>query len=1534
MSTNSFTLMRYLQDMELNKIMKLFKDHKQDEFGCLMCDHALQKLEMFFNRRQKSVSGGGCRVEYCRLNKDGDNNLHAIKEFHMMKGLLPVAYTGFCKDQWGYSNSVRADAVFLLSIRDKNGALRQNIPIFVEIDSGAEHDKKTQFRRTGMKMWQYVAAGHLIDNVKYVATLRMETQVVDRELAKWAKLNTENMTPDKLIMQHFHDLTCACAEVLYALSMTAVLKIENPKGAKEVDIEFDSSFYAPLYEDAKTSTSSNVADRKEMFDYHFFIGQFEFNTFFFGADRNLEPEPSPLQAVIKPSKAPENIWKKYTEQTYRGTKFKDEFGMDSASMARYFKDASGNIISSVKMFNDYSGDINATENHPRFLDEFWKLQTSWRCHMKHAEKEFRVSTPTPQQNTVSNSIGHSKIKMHVVSVARVSLDGIQTTSLTSGTIMNLPNNMYYWREIVNLLDAYIAASNNDPDVLKKNIDVSFDLKKAQVRIPESSRYWSTSQGVREKYVQHFFKYSGYHLFIEPFVAAMENTLFPLARDMYSNRNAGHKRTEHKSYVKEIGAFRLELQRRQEKHFDDGRRRMEMPEKSINLGTMCLYGYHNPSNVSSLIPPQQLDSELEIYLEHNFNNEYLEAFCKMMRCYNKAVLRTLIHEYMNHNDTQESIKLKIRSFPQGIQAEILNMIQFIYSDATYNLVTDSTTTPFKNSLLITDDDLMQGVLVLVVRNLWLPYLLRIDLHRPLVFEDGDLNWVTYEWSVFDFNMTVETAQNEQTVKSKNTIERISKDWWYTASQSYRDIVNEFLTDAPNLGKLGLFFDIISNCPIHLFINSKVIDDFRGTIQVENATKTTDTRNITNGLKLQCTDITTPTTLDKMRKIKAQFAYRTHIFEKSFIEFKFRTTPSDKNYIFMYMQLFIQCAHMHNAFEHCFRVLDKFVQFRRSELEPTMVNNSRDAEIFEQFEPESVGGDGRVTREPNAHKKLLYSIPCYEMYKAMYFAKLFAYWHRVTNVNNDTPNEQYKQHFEHSFQRVHVPFQLIARAVYDQFAMKYNDSNAENYVILSQISKENEATFLGLNANNHRTHSWPDDTDRTYELLDFNTDIQDFPHNLLHDNILSSAIASDDQSSRQIQGIYLLIKRIGLFVAQQYASIVELEAWLLTNKIENITDFETQSPRNFTPNINISSKAIMDEYYANLYNQTNNRVGFAGAKKIHDLNGKYKSEEENEFSKYHLPNAVTMVQDSYLGRVKSFYSMEAHNVQFEHFQLFSNAFYCIDRVDMDNPTHHPKRPNIQNQDLYKIFFNIIFVQSLHDHADSDGEPSKTYYAWDDDFQTEQRGKIHYTKKEDKTDLEREETTLNIYRKVDIPNDAFLLHKILNTFSLISCSSRRRRAQMRLFMYRKFSCLKENYLPYQIYCKQGICDARTTPKPHLFQNYLKELLFSIRVFETREKVGLTLLEKDDDAYLETIPETEQNQYHLTSSPSSDPKILKNELATKTKVNKNWFWKVVKPKYERDIEKTFFENEQVISRALHLAWTWKWIMVRVVCVREFVRL
>ena len=48
----------------------------------------------------------------------------------------------------------------------------------MEVDSGKEHGKKIHYRRAGMKMWQYIAAGHLMKQVEYVGTLRMETQQI------------------------------------------------------------------------------------------------------------------------------------------------------------------------------------------------------------------------------------------------------------------------------------------------------------------------------------------------------------------------------------------------------------------------------------------------------------------------------------------------------------------------------------------------------------------------------------------------------------------------------------------------------------------------------------------------------------------------------------------------------------------------------------------------------------------------------------------------------------------------------------------------------------------------------------------------------------------------------------------------------------------------------------------------------------------------------------------------------------------------------------------------------------------------------------------------------------------------------------------------------------------------------------------------------------------------------------------------------------------------------------------------------------
>ena len=49
------------------------------------------------------------------------------------------------------------------------------MPLFVEVDSGAEGKFKNQPRIMAMKMWQHVSVGHWVSKAAVVTTLRIET---------------------------------------------------------------------------------------------------------------------------------------------------------------------------------------------------------------------------------------------------------------------------------------------------------------------------------------------------------------------------------------------------------------------------------------------------------------------------------------------------------------------------------------------------------------------------------------------------------------------------------------------------------------------------------------------------------------------------------------------------------------------------------------------------------------------------------------------------------------------------------------------------------------------------------------------------------------------------------------------------------------------------------------------------------------------------------------------------------------------------------------------------------------------------------------------------------------------------------------------------------------------------------------------------------------------------------------------------------------------------------------------------------------
>ena len=1471
----TFSLHQYLSKIQRNEIVRCFKEHKQDELGCLLCEHALKQLQSYLQNH------GEFTMDYHRINRDGDHNLHAVKEFKAMKGLLPVALSDFSKDQWGYSNQIKADAIYVMHVRDKYGQIKQTIPLFIEVDSGVEPEKKKKYRRAAMKMWQYTAAGHLIPNVDFVATLRMETQIVDRELAEWAKLNTENMTPEKLIVQNYFDITCACAEIFYALAMSVVYRLHrktNGDKHKQVDMDgIDANFYETLH------SKDTGKKKRELWDYHFFIGHFEFNTFLFGSDRVLEPKPEPAKILVQQAfNKFSDLYTQYGNES--NDKFQRDFGLSKQDMQSYFKNT-------TPKFYDHSGDNSFSENNPRFLDGFWGQQRNWRCHMKYANKIFFASSKgSNASGTVQKVYGHSKIHMHSVSVARADLNQLKLEQLTSGGAMELPQNMYYWKEIVGLLDQYISLTPDNPDDLTQNISYSFDLKTAKIRIPESHRYWTTSQQVNSNFKKHFFKYSGYHLFIEPFTGAMENTLLTLAEDMSNNS----KMLEHKNYSKQISALRLELKREDVVLFDNEKPHIEMPKTSCNLAIMCLKTYHDRDSAYSHISHQyDLQPELEIYLNQNFNNEFLKAFCKMARCNNKVTLLTMVQRYMHDETVHASIQNKILCFPAAVQAEIYDMLEFIYNDATYNLVTSNKKEDgFEKALFTTDDKLLTGILVLVVRNFWIPYLVYIDLDRALVYGDGDLDYTNGKWKIFDFTTSTQDVDTE--VKHRNAVREICAITagrtitWTNYAQFFGLYNKYFYVDVNKQQHKNFFVMRLNNNSINDMTGASEYAVFEKMIQTyEDFVKENYKREFTAASAYNLhIDPFNDTFMKKLTTFNKRFEWRRIWLQKQFSDWRFLNSHSDKNHIYLSLQLFFKCANHLNAFEHCYIALSKFVKYRRKKQGLEEDDDTQDSAIFQTFDVDI--GDDMVRNRvqmTQKYKQLSYSVPFYEMYKAMYISILFAHWWCEILLHESPDTERAKEKWSQCLNKAHKPFQSLAKNIFTQFGFTFQDQNS----------------FSNLRLKYDDLCKWPTDLPVRTALYNINAaeytrQALDPAQNLLHDDVTT---APDF-----IQKLYFDIKRHAAFVARHYASIVELEAFLLSHSTEmtgqfNLSTIEFENPYN------------NDAYYTQ-------ELNFENAEAVYDRNGKYKDnagDDMHEYNKYNVPSSLQTVQDPILARVKSFYALEQHDFLPTDFQRFIHEVF-------GSPTKVRK---------YKYFQTVIFTQMPYEIPNDDipfAEPPQDLdddkyfeskiFEYNNDEQQGLRNKYLFTAQTLNSTNTSTGTISQLCSETDMEATFWLLYRIMQTFCLISQSTKKKRTQLQMFLFQKFECLREYYMPYTLKMHNITAPRRDN---FLYEEYYKDLLFSLRKFESLNKAIQVLEHKDDNEYLE--PSTLDILW--TRRDVSVDSIHANAN------NCTWYNKKVRKDQEQVIASAFFNTKQVFARALHIAWSWKWCMLKYIAIREY---
>ncbi len=1452
----------FIPEISPAKIYEIFVSETSDNFGRSLCNYVLKEAKTFFSSTKLQVS-------WKQLTRNGGQPLGKLPGLEIMRGYLPISM-GFMRDQWGYSNLQHPDGVFFIQIKDSKDRLLQTIPLFVEVDTGDEDHKKNQPRRSAMKMWQATAAGHIdtSQKVKYVATLRFQTQKIDKQMHKAVKDKSSSFTIEDAIMRHNYDLACGIAEIVHGLIITAYKK-NNADIVWSTDV-MDVNFFRSLYEYCDEKKTKR--EEAHLFDYHFFIGQFEFNVFNFGSIRNMPPYPSPASASYA---SPKNQITEFEKKT--DTQYISLFGKNKADMKQYFK-----MDTRSRIFKTYTDPgWSGYEKNARNLDGFWSKQQTWTCTIEHAFK--KNSKPMPKQNHI-----FSQTYLQRVSVKRVDLREFDlklqkhiedVIASNTPTPIPLPPNMYYLHEIVGVLDRYITYSKGNEDILYAALNASFDTKSARVRIPESSSYEAISRQQKEHFLNHFFRYSGYHLFIEPFVNAMENVLFYLAEDMFSNDSLG----THITYTKQINDYKesVNLNKYQQ---PDLKTNVKIDNKSLNLGTMCLNAYHEKRSliVKGGHDPGRitLHSELKEYLRENFKNENLEAFCQYVQCYNLHLLLELVHAYMKEENMQKKLQTCIAAFPMGVQIDIKYMIKFIYNDTTYGM---------QPRLLLydklqkhyVDDDLSKGLLKIIVKGEFhLPVTATFNLDRSAILIDGDIDYETGKWKIF--------ADSNNSTDQFNVLKKEFDKFWIAEDGGYfNSIANDFVITINlesrlcSIKETGAFFLISStwNVPFDIAISSTSQRDLLQNIEIHKHKLKAEYPEI----KVECFN---PYHLrNRFKNVEENFKKITGLVQDSFVPFYYLHCASDSNYIILYMQLFFRCAFNDHAFEHCWQVLDKYLKANRNRSYIDENDTTQDERFYREFDlfddetPERYSNNGTT-------EHLKYVLPFYEIYKAIYVAKLYTYWY-LKYVHQIPDSNQNLNHLRHSLKMKHRFFETqLNRLIWDRMFLIDDDKRIQFDQICSQfIPSKNDEIY---SKDQVYLNEYANPTQTINQFLDHNlTNIADV----------------------RLQTMYFNIRRHGLFVSREYISVVELNSYLKSLPI-------------------------------NEWKQNAQNVDFTKAWNTFTTEIEPIYEDTTEENTKHLPNSMTIVYDPTLQLVKTHFSIDAVNVQLTNFGMLQQELYAWSCSD-------------KNLKIFQTILHTTFkyqkngddIESMEDsvsctlnHATKNIRMIREILTYNTIIQTEQKNKIlniHKGRKEYTGITNQESFDKNKMQKFDIfkvkdisdRSTTLLLHQILNTFFLINTPNAKA-AKMRLFLYRKFSCLKDRYLPYELKLS-----SRKNQDSPLCDDYFKDMLIGIRTYEKHQSTEV-LSNSDDDYYLE---ELQDNKRFLLSridpaiSNYADHKILQNDKVEAGKKNRNWFDKKVKDDKKSEIETIFFDDSVITARAIYLAWSWKWMAVRQSRVRVF---
>ena len=1569
------SMMEISQRWDRRELLRRFTELDSDAFGSSLCEFVLNNLVERCSKRKPWV------IKWQRLQNDGNTSLSAIPEFEQLKSLYPNASTHFCYDQWGFSNITEPDGVFIIDISHENGQCMCRIPVFTEVDLGSE-GKETQPRITAMKMWQYVSAGHLLNLVRYVATIRMSTQLVSKKNVKYVKDVNSQYDETTLIINHIEGIANACNEIFYSLITCALMCVDPKFKTKFYDnpsLTIDRLFFQNLIAHVNSTTEKNKKN-EELYDFHFFLGPFSLDAFTFNTTQSFKPITRSNAVDLKQKQ--KNVYEKLLKEYKQPTDFN-----------QYFKRTDdGQWLPGSPQFYDYTDASKLTKDQPRYLDGFWDKQTQWSCEMTYTEKEFKTST----------------LRMHCVGIqrskyARGNLNDLNNQRLQAGNgAVVVQDGMFYLKQIVEMLDDFIQINHSEEDSLQQALGHNSNLPingvhnrttypqsvSPKIRIPTTGGYWKLSSKTHDKYKQMFFENSGFHLFIEPFMNAMENTVYNIADGLKWKTN------DFINYRNKISDLKLKIKKNSQMIIHTARTKQSLPSSSepsmpmsLNLSIVCLHARHQSPQYNPAFP-FELDPSLETFFETEFqDNEYLISFCKMMGCKDRAVLFDTVLAYINNDNVRGVINTKINNFPVAVQTEIMRMFDEVTKPGFMLMPTPQSESSEVNVAIPGVD--MHGVLQIVCILKWLPYKLYINLDRSLLYLENVYDFEHNEWDNLDVwqDNAVEPSAEQLSTRNENFYIDVSSEAVREAVQLPEGVFRSMWTILDNEDSsrysISYYMRSFQQWPVHYYITqntNNIGDAFK--LEADEIKKRNMLLSKIQELVAANEDLsqdeynhqakaTLETHLEKQSPFNVRFQnsfqiwnniYNTIVSKMRldriedydhqdapniFSNFQIYPYSTDKNYLIVYLQMFKKCASYDSVFQYAHKQMQAlFLAFVHEKQTPGMKGydavftgepHRQRTAFFEQFDILTSDDDAEYKEK---QKKLQYNIPIYQVYKAIFMSKFFVYWFIQNYKASERmqgrdvfPNVLFNAEKELILDCTHTFAEPLRNMFKDKIwpcinfsgdnttSLTPNMSELENIITVQDISRD------VVSASKYHTDV-RNEAALNLRVPLFNTEhsLRALTYNMMHDDV--NAIVNPAEKAA-LQQFYFTFKKQGIQVCSQISAIQKIHILLSTPEINAYyeeKDFDVLTHSKFDQIANAERRPYdPDKYFKTPGIEPNKRLDIF--KKEYDIK--------------EISERMLTIQDPCLSFAQTFFPPFCFNCKTSTvscLEAIQDDLFMVEEIKYDAET---RNKIFEVPSKFKKWYHNIILTQLKQNNNSLASYDVTQHGKNPFFKnfTEQEGlyrpNVDYTytpiPRNPETPEELDTIPLDIDHRVGenedwnpLNEEQILLFEILCTYFLISTSNSDTRNQKILFLYKRFEVLREYYLPYKIWktdqknpmSQTGRLQNR---KSLLHEDYAKDVLVSLAKYETKN--APTHLFLDYSELIESSPTAEEFRlsgtiinYNLKVMNGMIPVVTQDE----------WPYHKIKDDKIKAVADLFFKNEEVVARAVYLAWSWKWIAIK----------